>query len=906
MAHPLGISIRPSLLALVTLGLFGGLAGPAGALAGTPARPAIEAAARPNILFILTDDQDLQLGSMAVMPNVERLLAAQGTTLTDFFISDPLCCPSRSTILRGQYTHSHRVFTNMPPNGGYQRFGPTGLEASTVGTWLQAAGYTTAFFGKLLNGFPTAADIMHIPPGWSEWNSPAEGDPYGSYDYALNQNGRLVRYGSDPEDHITDVLAGLADDFLRRAAADGEPFFVYLSPYAPHGPADPAPRHADLFADAQVPRSASFNEADVSDKPRDIAGRDPLTRRQIAQLDASYRKRLQSLQAVDEMVARLVATLESTGQLANTVIVFTSDNGLHMGQHRLLTGKATAYEEDIHVPFVVRGPGIPAGRTLSGYLAGNVDLAPTFAELAGATPPSFVEGRSLVPLLTGQAPAAGTWRQALLVESYAAAGAAGGGADPLAARSDPGLDSLLEPPDLDDLQPSRMTLAAAAAPRTQAAGVAQADPSATFSGLRTPRYTYVELATGERELYDNPADPYQLSNLAATADPSLLAELSAWLRALQACAGADCRALEAGPPSLPAATPATATPPLATPPPATSTPLAQTATARPTEGAGSEGTVLYLPFGLRGLLDPVGPTPATALPTRSPSPAPTAAPTPAAESPVDLTHLPFGDDRILRRDRGQTQPAAGSLWLCGVPAQGRGASEAGDWTNADGTWDFTRKPTVDGQVPWTSELAVTLDGQGKRRVTGNALPSIETGSFPIDPNSIAYRYDRNPSHIDAHGVDLVFDATPRAAASPSCLPYGATGISLTGNAIYHGASTLGTDAAAHEMLDRCGGQSDGTFTYHTHFLTPCLLDALDPPAAGHSALMGYIMDGFGIYGPRGEDGDILTSEDLDACHGHTHPIAWDGRTVDLYHYHWTYDFPYNVGCFKGRPIKAWN
>ncbi len=275
-----------------------------------------------------------------------------------------------------------------------------------------------------------------------------------------------------------------------------------------------------------------------------------------------------------------------------------------------------------------------------------------------------------------------------------------------------------------------------------------------------------------------------------------------------------------------------------------------------------------------------------------------------SEPGPDLTHLPFGDPRVLRRDQGQV-PAIGSLWLCAVPSDGRGNSDARDWTNDDGTWDFTRKPTVDGSVSWTSQFQVMLDGQGNRLITGNGLPSTPTGVYPVDPTSVAYQYDRNPSHIEARNVNLTLAAGPQIAATPSCVPYGPSGISLSGNAIYHGASTLANDAAAYEMLDGCGGQSDGTFTYHTHYLTRCLLDALDSCTPGHSALMGYILDGFGIYGPRGEDGQVLTSDDLDECHGHTHAVEWDGQLVNQYHYHWTYDFPYNVGCFKGTPVR-WN
>lgn len=267
----------------------------------------------------------------------------------------------------------------------------------------------------------------------------------------------------------------------------------------------------------------------------------------------------------------------------------------------------------------------------------------------------------------------------------------------------------------------------------------------------------------------------------------------------------------------------------------------------------------------------------------------------------DLTHLPIGDSKILRRDQGQMQPAKESLWLCGVPANGAGNSDASDWMNSDGTWDFTRKPIVDGNVLWESEFNVTLDGLGNRIITGNGLPSTPTGVFPIDPNSIAYQYDRNPSHIEPHEINYVYPALPQVAVSPSCMTYGPSGISLTGGYIYHGASTLANDAALHELLDISGGQSDGTLSYHYHYLSQNLLNALDPSGSGHSALMGYMKDGFGIYGPRGEDGNVLASKDLDECHGHTHEVLWDGDMINLYHYHWTYDFPYNIGCFKGTP-----
>ncbi|MCB9313812.1 MAG: YHYH protein [Lewinellaceae bacterium] len=274
---------------------------------------------------------------------------------------------------------------------------------------------------------------------------------------------------------------------------------------------------------------------------------------------------------------------------------------------------------------------------------------------------------------------------------------------------------------------------------------------------------------------------------------------------------------------------------------------------------------------------------------------------PPQEETPDLTHLPLGDPLILRRDQGDKNPLLQHLWLCGVPQNGAGNDDASDWTNADGTWDYTRKPQVGGNVVWISEFEVTLDGNGNRIITGNALPSHPTGVFPITPGSLPYKYDGNPNIITAHDVLYILPAIPEIAPKPSCVTFGPSGISLSGSAIYHGASTLGNDAAAHEMLDRFGGHTDGTETYHYHFPAQDLQDHIHPHTSGHSALMGYMLDGFGIYGPYGEQGELLTSKDLDECHGHTHPVLWDGQMIELYHYHWTYDFPYNIGCFKGTP-----
>ena len=290
------------------------------------------------------------------------------------------------------------------------------------------------------------------------------------------------------------------------------------------------------------------------------------------------------------------------------------------------------------------------------------------------------------------------------------------------------------------------------------------------------------------------------------------------------------------------------------------------------------------------------------IPEQDPEPTPEPETDSTVTDTVDRTHLPFGGSFVLRRDQGTTAPELSHLWLCGVPQDGAGNSDASDWTNADGTWDYFRKPQVEGNVTWSSEFKVTLDGNGKRIITGNALPDHPTGIFPIERTSAAFPYDRNPNTIEAHTVSYTFPAIPEIASEPGCVTYGPSGIALSGSAIYHGASTLANDAAAHEMLDRFGGHTDGTKTYHYHFMADDLENHLAPHTSGHSDLMGYMMDGFGIYGPYDEDGKMLSSEDVDECHGHSHPVMWDGQMVDIYHYHWTYDFPYTIGCFKGTRL----
>ncbi|HET9209127.1 MAG TPA: sulfatase, partial [Thermoanaerobaculia bacterium] len=360
--------------------------------------------------------------------------------------------------------------------------------------------------------YPRRGDETHVPPGWDEFASPAAGSPYSERNYTLNENGTLVQYGGDPQDYLTDVIAGKATDFIHRSADAGRPFFLYLATYAPHKPANPAARHADLFPGLKAPRTPSFNEANVADKPRKIRNMPRLSKSDVEAIDSLYRRRAQSLQAVDEAVAAVVRTLEAAGQLDNTYIFFTSDNGFHMGQHRLKPGKYTPYETDVHMPLLVRGPGIAPGSSTSLFTS-SVDLVPTIAELAGAALPFPVDGRSFAPLLHGTAPAG--WRQVILLEQFAFATDANAP------------DSVLEPPDPQD-------------------GTVSAYPS--HLGVRMNGLKYVEYGTGEREVYDLNRDPDERNNLAARMKPAWLARMSSLARALGACSAERCRELEASPP----------------------------------------------------------------------------------------------------------------------------------------------------------------------------------------------------------------------------------------------------------------------------------------------------------------------------------------------------------------------
>jgi N-acetylglucosamine-6-sulfatase len=437
--------------------------------------------ATPNIVFILADD--MRRDDLRFMPQTQRLLAGAGTTYPNAYVSLAECCPSRATILTGRYAHNTGVWDNEPPLGGYSAF----RGQPTVGEWLQEAGYRTAYVGKYLNGYgePTLGSApTETVPGWDSWQALVGRTAFQMYGYELNVNGRLQSSGQAPEDYQTDVLGRRAARLIETWAPRRAPFFLAMSPLAPHreneavvGAGDdvinPRPAPRDLARVAEIPfypaESGAFNEPDVSDKPRRIQG---VNQRPVSYFDTTYRAHAASLFALDDAVARLIAALRRSGELEHTVVVFTSDNGLAFGEHGL-DDKDWVYEEVSGVPLLIRGPGFE-GAGVDDRPAINVDLAPTFLDLAGADDrAATLDGLSLL---------ADPSRPAILFES-------------------------------------------------QEKG---------YRGLRYGPYVFTAWDNGDLELYDLRSDPHQLENIAARR-PELVASLDELLERLSGCGGVECR-----------------------------------------------------------------------------------------------------------------------------------------------------------------------------------------------------------------------------------------------------------------------------------------------------------------------------------------------------------------------------
>ncbi len=487
---------------------------------------------RPNVVVIMTDDarnDDLQF-----MPHVRHLIGDRGVRFTNTFSPQPLCCPARASFLTGEYSHNHHVWSHAPPYG-FQAL----HDSSTLPVWLQDAGYDTSFLGKYLNGYGIQRlrdgkpSLRYVPPGWTSWRgsvdggeaagSQLSGGTYRYFDTTLNDNGRLTPHQGV---YQTGLFGRIARQGLREQQSSPRPFFSWVSFVAPHhgGPVesdDPKPvRRADgttqVFRNPARPERVwgRFDkvirhapgyegEGDVSDKPFFIRDLPKLTRAEQVAVREDARQRAEALSLVDDQVAKMMRTLRQTGELDNTYVVFTSDNGYFLGEHRMRQGKILPYEPSLRVPLMIRGPGIPAGQVRTDPFT-MIDFAPTILDAAGVQAPPTVDGTSLLDVAKHGDRG---WDRGILTET-----------GPRAVGS--------------DAEESDNFLVGRQGP----------SPLRFSQGVRTGDYLYVEHASRERELYDLRSDPREVTNLVhRPALRDVVLRLAHELDLLRNCAGASCR-----------------------------------------------------------------------------------------------------------------------------------------------------------------------------------------------------------------------------------------------------------------------------------------------------------------------------------------------------------------------------
>ena len=527
----------------------------------------------PSFVVIQTDDQTLDglyatftpfpgAAAIQAMPNTLELLAKRGMTFNRYYVSYPLCCPSRVSLLTGRYAHNHNVRGNNQPNAGFTGFAFRGSMTHNLPVWLQQAGYRTVHVGKFLNGYGDEPydNGTIVPPGWDAWHTVLKADTnHYFYGYTLNNNGILEgpngdsgswetrEYGARddigcpfaptnglPCLYESDVLTRIATEEITGTSPE-RPFYVQLDYTAPHGdfrrPAgpEPAPRHYDWFKGARLPhdRSEGLDEGNVRDKPRFIRDAPHLSLNDKHTYRVYWQKQLDSLRAIDDGVKQVIDTLGVLGRLRNTYVIFTSDNGFFFGEHRLIGGKFLAYEPATHLPFLIRGPGIrPDSET--GELAGNIDVAPTILELAGAEADKSVDGRSLVPFLRDPELRS---RRPLLFESFVET-------EDVEANS-----GLTRPRARASGQGARAR--ASSSGQGARGGTATASilaPPKDYEGIRLGPYKYIAWPSGEKELYDINKDPNELNNIARTPNFFPIRNfLHKELRRLEDCVGRTCQ-----------------------------------------------------------------------------------------------------------------------------------------------------------------------------------------------------------------------------------------------------------------------------------------------------------------------------------------------------------------------------
>jgi arylsulfatase A-like enzyme len=439
------------------------------------------AASGPNVVVVMTDDQ--RYDDMAALPKTRRLIGRAGVSFTRAYVSYPVCCPARATFFTGQYAHNHGVICLYATcGGGYGNL----RQREYLPVWLERAGYATAHIGKFLNGY--GQDRLDVPNGFTEWYGLIDPFTYRMWGYQIFEDRRRQAYGRVRREaratYQTDVLTDRAVGFIRRRAAGDAPFFLSVAYLAPHHESGktqrltgklvrPAPRHRGAFSGMQLRKQPSFNEDDLGDKPSFVGrfNRRISARREAAILKRT-RERWESLLAVDDGVQRIVDELRDTRELDNTYVIFTSDHGYMQGEHRIPQGKMVPYDPSTQVPLLIRGPGIPRGRSTKA-LVGDVDFAPTVLDATPARPTRALDGRSYLPF------ARNVRRRNFrpLLHTTAGQGAKG-------------------------------------RTNTREGGTRGTQPRVpAWSAIRTTRWLYVEYRGGQREMYDLKNDRWQLNSV---------------------------------------------------------------------------------------------------------------------------------------------------------------------------------------------------------------------------------------------------------------------------------------------------------------------------------------------------------------------------------------------------------
>jgi N-acetylglucosamine-6-sulfatase len=460
------------------------------------ARSMAAAAERPNIVLVVTDDLTkkdyFDLGSDL------SSFTSGGTFFDNAFVTTALCCPSRASTLTGLYAHNHRIHQHIDPGTGYEQYHAEGYDQNDLPVWLKDSGYETGLVGKYLNKYDAKND--GIPAGWTDWY--AADTP--TTDWTLNENGSIGTYPQDPTlpgyEPWEDVMGDKAVKFIDEAHASGKPFFLWYGTHAPHSPELVPPQDKDRVGAWPAYDPPSFNERDVSDKPQWVRDQPLLSSTRKSELKLKRQERLTSMLAVSRNLARLKDELRQTGELSNTYLIFTSDNGYHLGEHRLSAGKMTAYEEDMRVPLAISGPGVASGSAKHMLL--NTDLAPTIADLAGVTPGLTTDGRSFAPLLpegrSGIAPE--QFRKRFMEENWQG-------------------------------------------PVPTPTGT-KLFPAPTNFAVRGLTFMYDRYVTGETEYYDLSRDPYELTSKRVSG--TYKDNLDTLRTRLRNCQGDECRSAEGG------------------------------------------------------------------------------------------------------------------------------------------------------------------------------------------------------------------------------------------------------------------------------------------------------------------------------------------------------------------------